>query len=82
MPFFKTKADLAEIGGKVVLETKLPFDEQAVLRDSHAYLLRALNIQRLDITSVSYEAQMQDERALVSAPTTFPGAPAAIFEHR
>lgn len=82
MPFFKSKADLADVGGKVVLETKLPFDEQAVLRENHAYLLRALNIERLEITSVSYDAQMQDERAIVTAPTTFPGAPAAIFEHQ
>lgn len=81
MPFFKSKADLADVGGKVVLDTKLPFDEQAVLKENRAYMMKALNLESLKVTSVSYETQMQDERETVSAPTTFPGAPAAIFQH-
>ena len=82
MPFFKSKADLADVGGKVVLDTTLPFDEQAVLKENTNYLLRALGLESLVVTSVTYEEQMQDERELVTAPTTFPGAPAAVFQHK
>ena len=82
MPFFKSKADLADVGGKVVLDTTLPFDEQAVLKENTNYLLRALGLESLVVTSVTYEEQMQDERELVTAPTTFPGAPAALFQHK
>jgi leucyl-tRNA synthetase len=82
MPFFKSKADLADVGGKVVLDTTLPFDEQAVLTENTSYLLRALGLESLVVTSVSYETQMSDEREIVTAPTTMPGAPAAIFQHK
>jgi leucyl-tRNA synthetase len=81
MPFFKNKADLVAFGGKIVLDTKLPFDEQSVLKENLEYMMRAINIEQLVITSVSYEVQQQDEREAVRAPTCFPGAPAVIFTH-
>ena len=80
MPFFKSKADAAEVTGKVALDIRLPFDEHALLMENQTYLERALNLESISIRSVSYEAQQKENNPLVTSAS--PGSPASIFKHR
>lgn len=80
MPFFKIKADAAEITGKEALEIRLSFDEYALLMENRAYLERALNLESIVIRSVSYEAQQMEDNPLVASAS--PGSPAPLFKHR
>lgn len=80
MPFFKSKADTAEITGKHALDIRLPFDEYALLTENRAYLERALNLESIVIRRVSYEAQQLEANPLVS--TAYPGSPAPLFKHK
>jgi leucyl-tRNA synthetase len=80
MPFFKGKADTAEITGKQSLDIKLPFDEFALLTENIKYLERALNLESITVRSISYEDQQKEESDVIK--TAAPGSPAIFFKHR
>lgn len=60
-----------------VLDVKLPFDEQQLLRDNEPYLLRALNISSLAVRSASDAAAAAAAGADVAA--AYPATPVVVF---
>ncbi|WPT12113.1 Leucine--tRNA ligase, cytoplasmic [Picochlorum sp. SENEW3] len=78
MPFFKTKADNAEITGIQSLDIKLPFDEFAILTENAKYLERSLKLDSISVRSITYEQQQHENDLIKSAA---PGSPAALFTH-
>jgi len=58
-----------------VLDVKLPFDEQQLLRDNTPYLLRALNIDSLAIHSTAAAAA-----AGVDVSAAYPATPVVAFK--
>eukprot|EP00884_Botryococcus_braunii_P021860 jgi/Botrbrau1/8358/Bobra.0046s0019.1 len=65
IPFAKFKMEEATKGGPQLLEARLPFDEAQLLRDNKEYLLRALNLEDLQVHPAEGESA---ERALPASP--------------
>eukprot|EP00898_Chlorokybus_atmophyticus_P008880 jgi/Chlat1/8994/Chrsp94S08281 len=80
MPFVKFKKDEALAVGAHALDTKLPFEEQAILLENADYVRRALGLENLHIASASNSDALSAagvDAAKVAAGT--PGSPVAIF---
>lgn len=77
MPFAKAKADAATAAGAVALDLKLPFDEAALLEQNIDYLVRSLKINRVSVSSITYDVQVTLEQNSVRDAT--PGSPAHLF---
>jgi hypothetical protein len=60
-----------------VLDVKLPFDEEQLLRDNMPYLLRALNIDSLAVHSTRDGAAAAAAGADVSG--AYPATPVVVF---
>jgi hypothetical protein len=60
-----------------VLDVKLPFDEQQLLRDNTPYLLRALGISSLSIHAAGDAAAAAAAGADVAG--AYPAAPVVVF---
>jgi len=79
MPFFKIKADNAEITGLQSLDIKLPFDEFGLLTENVKYLERSLKLDSITVRSITYEQQQHETDDLIKSAA--PGSPAALFTH-
>lgn len=60
-----------------VLDIRLPFDEQQLLRDNRPYLLRALGLSSLNVHSASNLVAAAAVRANVGG--AYPAAPVVVF---
>lgn len=78
MPFAKKKLDTTELAGKEALDVRLPFDEAALLKENASYLERALKVQNVNVRSISYEEQQNEDDTIKAAA---PGTPAPLFVH-
>lgn len=83
MPFAKQTVDAVLLTvGPDALNTKLPFDEAALLEENVGYLTRALKVDSVSVRSVSYEemaaASEVDERVAGATP----GNPAFLFTQK
>ena len=73
MPFIKFKMDEANLAGASALNTKLMFDEQAVLTENIDFIKRAVGVSEIKICFTT------DEAAGSKADEATPGAPACAY---
>ena len=73
MPFIKFKMDEANLAGASALNTKLMFDEHAVLTENIDFIKRAVGVSEIKICFTT------DEAAGSKADEATPGAPACAY---
>ena len=62
-----------------MLDAKLPFDEQQLLRDNMPYLLRALGISSLTVHSTDNLVGEAAPAAYANVGGAYPAAPVVVF---
>jgi leucyl-tRNA synthetase len=80
MPFAKQTVDAVLVTiGPEALNTKLPFNEAALLEENVGYLTRSLKVDSVTVKSLSYEETVAAGETSQQVAEATPGTPAYVF---